>query len=134
MLCDNPAPRLKKWLSRLALPAILAAASPALAGELVLFETEGCPYCAAWSRDVGRGYANSDEARTLPLKRIDLRGPRPPGYERIRDIRLTPTFVALACGEEVGRIQGYSDSGQFWTQLEMILIKTKEHQARGGCS
>lgn len=98
-----------------------------------MFETQGCPYCAAWNRDVGQNYVKTDMAARLPLRRIDVRAKRPAGYETIADIRLSPTFVVMACGEEVERIQGYGDSGLFWSLLDMAAAKATEREAKQGC-
>lgn len=116
----------------LILPLLLAGL-PARAGELVMFGFEGCPYCAAWDRDIGQSYANSDAAPLLPLKRVDIKKERPKEYEKIADIRISPTFVILACGEEVARILGYRDSGSFWDLMDMAAAKAKKREAQGKC-
>jgi thioredoxin-related protein len=108
-------------------------ALPARAGELVMFELEGCPYCAAWNREIGQNYDKSDVAALLPLKRIDMKAPRPAGYEKIADVRISPTFVILACGEEVERILGYRDNGTFWDMMDIAAAKAKRREKQKKC-
>lgn len=109
-----------------------ALAAPAAAAALVMFETEGCPWCAAWHRDVGQHYAASDHAKVLPLRRLDMRAPRPDDLAGLADIRYSPTFVVMACGREVERILGYSGAGNFWDSLDVALTKVKRLAGPGG--
>ncbi|MBF0269864.1 MAG: thioredoxin family protein [Alphaproteobacteria bacterium] len=113
--------------------ALAFATFPAGAGELVMFGFEGCPYCAAWERDVGQHYASTDVAALLPLRRIDIKAERPKGYEKIEGVRLSPTFVIMACKEEVERIQGYRDSGTFWDLMDMAAAKARAREAQAKC-
>ncbi|MBF0167376.1 MAG: thioredoxin family protein [Alphaproteobacteria bacterium] len=113
--------------------SLFLATSSARAGELVMFETEGCPYCAAWKRDIGQHYGNSDLAALLPLKRIDIKAERPKGYEQILDVKLSPTFVAMACGAEAVRFEGYSDSGIFWDLMDMAAAKVRRIEKEKKC-
>lgn len=102
--------------------AMLCLAPPvAKAMELVLFQAAGCPFCEAWDRDVGRIYHLTDEARRLPLRRVDVTARRPADLVGISDIRYTPTFVATANGREIGRIVGYHSQEQFWGLLGDII-------------
>lgn len=89
----------------------------ARADALVMFQQPGCPYCHAWDGDIGAGYANTDEAKRLPLRRIELEDPRPPDLASIAGVRYTPTFVVLHCGREIDRIVGYSGRDAFWMQM-----------------
>lgn len=99
------------------------APAPARADQLVMFEQAGCPFCAAWNRDVGKIYAHTDEAKVLPLRRVDIHAPRPADLKAIEGIVYTPTFVVLHCGQEVQRIVGYSGSEQFWELLDIAVQK-----------
>ena len=109
-------------LARL-VPACLAAvlSIPAQAADLVMFEQEGCPFCAAWNRDVAPVLPKTDEGKRLTLRRIDIRAPRPPDLQALGDVRVTPTFVVLEAGREVGRIVGYAGDEQFWSLLGPIV-------------
>lgn len=97
------------------------APGPAGAGELVMFWTAGCPWCAAWEREIGPIYPRTEEARRLPLRRVDLRAERPGDLRHIEGIRFTPTFVAVEDGREYGRIVGYIGDDQFWGLLGQIV-------------
>ncbi|MBI5164268.1 MAG: thioredoxin family protein [Magnetospirillum sp.] len=105
--------RLRQAAAALALASVLA--GPAVAAELVMFETEGCPWCLKWHREVGPVYARTDEGRRLPLRRVDLRKTPP----SVADVRISPTFVVLSCGGEVERIVGYNDAESFWGQVSV---------------
>jgi len=112
---------------------LILATLPVKAGELVMFETEGCPFCAAWNKEIGQHYGQSDMASLLPLKRLDLRAARPPGYEKIAEVKISPTFVVLACGAEAERILGYRDPGTFWDLMDMAAAKVKRIEKEKKC-
>lgn len=86
--------------------------------QLVYFSQQGCPACLAWDHDIGRIYAKTDEAKALPLRRVDIDAPRPADLQNIEGIHYTPTFVVLHCGREVARIIGYTSDFQFWGLLD----------------
>jgi len=91
------------------------------ADELVMFEQKGCPYCAAWNREVGASYAKTDEGRKLPLRRVDIDEPRPADLRSVTSVVATPTFVILHCGKEFRRITGYIGQDQFWGLMDIDL-------------
>jgi thioredoxin-related protein len=100
--------------------ALIARVTPVTAGELVMFEVAGCPWCAKWHREIGPIYSKTAEAQLLPLRRVDLAAPRPADLSGIDAIRYTPTFVALVDGREIGRVIGYPGEEAFWGMLEAI--------------
>lgn len=104
--------------------AILGAGSADAAGtpvnSLLYFSQKGCPACIAWDRAVGRLYAKTDEAKLLPLRRVDI-DHRPANLAQIQGIHYTPTFVVLHCGHEVARILGYNSDFQFWGLLDQAI-------------
>ena len=116
-----------RWLQRgisvLTLAAALALFGPrdSLAAELVMFETMGCSWCAVWNDEVGGIYHKTPEAKTAPLRRVDLDEARPPDLESVRGIVYTPTFVLVDQGRELGRISGYPGADHFWGLLGMLL-------------
>ena len=112
----------------LASGAAPASAAPA-ADQLVMFEQAGCPYCAAWNRDVGRVYAQTEEAKVLTLRRIDIHAARPADLRNVAGVRFTPTFVIMHCGREIGRITGYIGDEQFWGLLDQNVRSIKESPA-----
>lgn len=103
-----------------------ALASAPTGNALVMFEQEGCPYCAQWDRNVGRVYAKTDEAAILPLRRVDLHATRPADLRAIGGVRFTPTFVVMHCGKEVARITGYLGDEQFWGLLDAGIRTVKD--------
>jgi len=102
----------------------LLVAAPASAAELLMFEEDGCVWCARWDAEVAPDYANSPEGRIAPLVRYDLRrDPLPDELELRGRVRYTPTFVLVDDDREVGRITGYPGKGVFWTMLETLVAK-----------
>ena len=60
----------QRWLWAFAVAVALA--GPANAAELVMFYRDGCPYCAAWEREIGPIYHKTEIARRAPLRRVNL--------------------------------------------------------------
>jgi len=119
----------------LAVVWIGAVPATAPADQLVMFEQKGCPYCAAWNREIGGIYAKTDEGRKLSLRRVDIAEGRPEDLRSVTSIVLTPTFVIMHCGKEFRRITGYIGQDQFWGLMDIDLraLSAEEHGSRG-CS
>lgn len=111
----------------IAVTAFAALTSAASAAELMVFSTKHCPYCVAWEREIGHIYPRTEEGRLAPLRRIDLEGRRPADLPRMRPVDVTPTFVLVDEGHEVGRIVGYSGDQSFWPQLRRLLSRLRSH-------
>jgi hypothetical protein len=93
------------------------AAPPAVAAELVMFERDGCAWCARWDREVGQIYPKTPEGTAAPLQRINLdRGVAAEAGLKA-PVRFTPTFVLLDKGREVARITGFMGEDAFWGLL-----------------
>ncbi len=105
--------------------AVLGHAAPAAAGELrlLMFDQPGCIYCAKWEAEIGPIYPNTDEAALAPLTRHRLGADLPPEVTLSRPAALTPTFVLLDDGREVGRIEGYGGDQFFWFLLGELIDK-----------
>ena len=88
-----------------------------------MFDQSGCIYCQRWERDVGALYDKTDEARALPLRRVDIQNQKMSGVALASPIRFTPTFVVVDNGREVGRITGYSNDNAFWGLLDALAAK-----------
>jgi thioredoxin-related protein len=115
-----------KYFSRITLPGALFIALGVLgasAAELVMFEQAGCAWCEAFNNEIGTIYDNTDEGLRAPLRRVDIDGPRPNDLAPIRLERLTPLFVLVDNGREIGRIRGYGGRETFWTQLYILMQK-----------
>ena len=98
----------------------LLSASAAAATELVMFRRDGCPWCLAWTREIGPIYGKTDVGHRAPLRMVDINRDRP-GISLKTPIIYTPTFVLAEQGREVGRIEGYAGDQFFWGQLENLM-------------
>jgi hypothetical protein len=116
--------------------AVLLPTVSASAAELLMLRREGCPWCAAWDREIGPIYGKTDIGRRTPLRVLDL------DRDRI-DVALntpviyTPTFVLAEDGREVGRIEGYPGDHFFWGLLERLvqqLPTRQKHSVRPDCA
>lgn len=105
----------------LALMLSFAAIGSASAVELVMFEEDGCGWCARWNDEIGVVYANTDEGRIAPLRRVDIHDQRPDDLAQITAVTFSPTFIVLEDGKEYGRIVGYPGQDFFWPMLQDIL-------------
>lgn len=109
----------------LVVAAMLAfAAQKVQAAELVMFETDGCPWCLRWHQEIGPGYPRSEEGRRAPL-RVLKSGDHAAtvGIALTAPVTLSPTFVLVDKGREVGRIVGYPGSEFFYGLLAPLLRK-----------
>ncbi|MDJ0685758.1 MAG: transcriptional regulator [Alphaproteobacteria bacterium] len=100
-----------------------ADSEPAFKAELVMFERDGCEYCALWNEQIGVAYPKTWEGRAAPLRRVDLFGALSPELEAISRPRFTPTFVLMVDDREVGRIRGHPGEDFFWPMLSELLAK-----------
>ncbi|MEN3791656.1 thioredoxin fold domain-containing protein [Fulvimarina sp. MAC3] len=117
-------------LSGFAGVAALCAASwvsPSPAAELLMFERDGCPYCARFDAEIAPDYPHSEAGRIAPLKRVDITDDRRGGYEDIAPAVFTPTFVLMNdAGKEVGRLKGYPGKKYFYSEIEPMLEKLRQ--------
>lgn len=102
---------------------------PAAAGELrlLMFEQEGCIYCARWDREIGGAYPNTEQAARAPLTRFNVRDKLPDDISLARRAHITPTFVLLSDGVEVGRIEGHPGGDFFWFLLDELIEKADDN-------
>lgn len=91
--------------------------------ELVMAEEDGCMWCARWREEVGPEYPKTAEGKAAPLRRIDIRGDLPDDIEFESPPRLSPTFVLVRDGREVGRLEGYPGEDFFWFLLQKMLTE-----------
>lgn len=96
---------------------------PARAAELVMFEQAGCAWCETFDREIASVYGKTDEGRRAPLRRVDIAGPLPQDLVFIGVEKLTPLFVLVDQGREVGRIRGYPGEDNFWGLLGALIKK-----------
>ncbi|SMH42385.1 hypothetical protein SAMN05661107_1336 [Maritimibacter sp. HL-12] len=103
-------------------------AGPAAAGELrlLMFEQAGCIYCTRWNREIGVAYPNTEQGMLAPLTRFDLRDALPDDISITRRAHITPTFVLLSDGTEVGRIEGHPGGDFFWFLLDELIARAPD--------
>jgi len=121
-----------RWL----LFAVLLAAMSgrgAAAAELIMFERQGCPWCATWDREIGSIYDKTAEARRLPLRRVDIEHAAAVDSPGAAAVRFTPTFVVTACNREIARIVGYVGDWQFWGLLDEAIAKLPPERGADRC-
>ena len=115
-----------KLAARLGLLALLSAgvvfSGVAKAAELVMFRSDGCPWCAKWDREIGPIYPKTEFDHRAPLRQINLDHDADPAFLHA-PIHYMPTFVLVDDGREVGRIEGYPGDEFFWVRLESLLEK-----------
>jgi hypothetical protein len=104
--------------------------SHARAAELVMFERAGCAWCEVFDRDIAPIYSKTEEGLRAPLRRVDTAQPVPPDLAFIETERLTPLFVLVDRGREIGRIRGYPGEDFFWGLLG-ALVKKLDASATG---
>jgi thioredoxin-related protein len=112
--------------------AIALPLAQASAAELLMYRRDGCPYCAAWDREVGPGYNNSQFGKVAPVRMVDVHSARPQIALK-SPIIYTPTFVLVDDTREIGRIEGYSSNDFFYGTIAR-LIGQLPASARGGLS
>ena len=110
----------------------IASLSPdARAAELVMFEQAGCPWCQVFDREIAPVYGKTVEGLRAPLRRVDIGRAMPTDLAFIEVERLTPLFVLVDQGHEIGRIRGYPGEDHFWGLLG-VLIKKLDDSGSGG--
>jgi len=87
------------------------------AGQLLMVTSSTCPWCEAFEDEVGHGYARTEDAKILPLRRHDFYAAMPSDLVHITPATMTPTFIIIKNGEEIGRIIGYPGAELFWWRL-----------------
>jgi hypothetical protein len=102
---------------------LLTSAVPAAAAELIMFERAGCPYCEQFDREVAPIYPRTPLGRQAPLRRVDIYAPIPRDLDFVRVERVTPVFVLVDQGREIGRIRGYPGEANFWGLVENLAAK-----------
>jgi hypothetical protein len=103
----------------------------ARAAELVMFEKAGCAWCEAFNREIAPVYGKTLEGLRAPLRRVDTSRAVPDDLAFIEVERLTPLFVLVDKGREIGRIRGYPGEDHFWGLLG-ALIKNLNEPGTGG--
>jgi hypothetical protein len=125
---------MQEFISRAALIGAMFIAltmSNARAAELVMFEQAGCAWCEAFDREIAPIYPKTVEGQRAPLRRVDISQNLPPDLAFLDVERLTPLFVLVDRGREIGRIRGYPGEDHFWGLLG-VLMKKLDASRTGG--
>jgi len=86
-------------------------------GQLVMITSSHCPWCEAFEDDVGKSYDRTEEALIYPLRRHDFYKAMPDDLAHLTPATMTPTFIVMRDGLEVGRIIGYPGAELFWWRI-----------------
>ena len=89
--------------------------------QLLMVSSPYCHFCRAWQAEIGPGFAVSAAGRTAPLFEVDVAGPFPDGLALDRRPRITPSFILLDRGIEIGRVEGYVGQRYFYPVLEEMF-------------
>lgn len=104
------------------------------AAELVMFGRPGCAWCERWEAEIGEIYPKTRESCMAPLRRVDILQPLPDDLRNIVHGGLTPTFVLVEGGAEIGRIRGYPGEAFFWSLLDEMLARSNAGaSSENGC-
>jgi len=95
----------------------LSGAAELSGNQLIMVTASNCPWCEAFEDEVGTGYPKTAEAKILPLRRHDIYDSTPPDMAGLVPATMTPTFIIIRDGAEVGRIIGYPGAELFWWRL-----------------
>lgn len=98
--------------------------------QLVMMEEAGCSWCDKWREEIGVIYHRTKEGRAAPLRRVDVHGRMPKDLSFLKPAYFTPTFILVAGGREIGRIQGYPGEDFFWPMLVELLDKLPDEQLK----
>lgn len=88
-----------------------------------MFERAGCAWCATFDREIAPIYGKTDEGKRAPLRHVNIDAATPPDLALIPVERLTPVFVLVDKGREIGRIRGYPGEDHFWGLLGTLIEK-----------
>jgi len=108
------------------------AAAPALAFAQDASGYAGCVWCARFNAEIAPIYPKTDEGKRAPLRRVDSGAALPADLSFIAPERLTPLFVLVDQGREIGRIRGYPGEDHFWGLLGVLMKKLDDPQNPGG--
>jgi hypothetical protein len=111
------------WLFGILL--FLLTAIPGYAAELIMFERAGCPWCEAFDREVAPVYPKTATGQFAPLRRVNIHAALPPDLSFVAVERLTPLFILIDNGREIGRIRGYPGEDSFWGLLDAMAARAQ---------
>jgi hypothetical protein len=89
--------------------------------ELLMFERPDCAWCQRWDAEIAPTYPQTTEGSLAPLRRVHIRDQAIVGVSLERPVTVTPTFVLMYDGREIGRILGHPGSEFFYGLLGELL-------------
>ena len=92
--------------------------------EIVVVEAPGCIYCNLFRRDVWPFYENSQRAKTVPMRFVDVNSDAVEELGLAGPIDSVPTALVLRQNMEVGRIPGYTGPQSFFLSIDRLLAAT----------
>ena len=95
----------------------------ARAAELVMFTSPHCSWCVTFEVEIGAIYEKTTEGLRAPLRRVEIDKGLPPDLSYLQVERMTPLFVLVDKGKEIGRIRGYPGEDHFWGLLGVLIKK-----------
>ncbi len=102
---------------------LLTATGSAFAAELIVVESDDCPYCKRFHAEIGVAYPKTEEGKLAPLRLLDISQPMPDEYSDVKPATVTPTFILVENNVEVDRLIGYPGDEHFWFLLGEMLEK-----------
>ncbi len=93
------------------------------AAELIVVESDDCPYCKRFHAEIGVAYPKTEEGKLAPLRVLDISQPMPEEYSGVKPASVTPTFILVENNREIDRLIGYPGDEYFWFLLGEMLQK-----------
>ncbi len=100
--------------------------------QMMMVTSPACHFCRLWREEIGPDYAASAAGRMAPIFEVDVAGPFPDGLALDRRPRLTPSFILLDRGTEIGRVEGYVGKRHFYPVLEEMMQRAGLDLPQGG--
>jgi len=94
---------------------------PKVDAELLVFEVEGCAYCALFRRDVAPAYERSPRAQHVPMRFVDANKADISRLRLAEPLKVVPTVVLMVDGREVERITGYMGPEPFFHMISTLM-------------
>jgi hypothetical protein len=101
----------------------LTSLGAAVAAELIVVESDDCPYCKRFHAEIGVAYPKTEEGKRAPLRLLDISQPMPEEYSNVKPASVTPTFILVENNREIDRMIGYPGDEYFWFLLGEMLEK-----------
>ena len=119
-------------MNKIILPIICFAllSNQVLANELLVVSGKNSKNSKKWQEEVSQEYSQSEMGKETPVKIVSIEGDKFPRWfmkareeGRIGQILGTPTFIIWddVSKKELGRLEGYTQKGKFYLQLDAAL-------------